>query len=87
MANMSNIEAFQYVKINTYLPVVLVLHCGMVASGVWDRVFSLCVPQNLRFSRDDIDDDYTEKVRGGRREGRWLGREKRLRQALDLPHH
>jgi hypothetical protein len=40
-----------------------------VTAGVWDRVFSLCVPQNLRFSRDDIDDDYTEKVpRGGRGE-------------------
>ncbi len=33
MANMSNIEAFKYIKINTYLPVVLVLHCGMVATG------------------------------------------------------
>lgn len=63
MGTMANVSAFKYLNINTYLPVLLVLHCAMVAFGVWDRLANMFVSPRFRFSTDDVDDEYTEKVR------------------------
>jgi hypothetical protein len=42
--------------------VVLVVHCAMVALGIWDRIFSMCVSSRYKFNTHDVDDEYTEKV-------------------------
>lgn len=60
MASMADIN--KVFNINTYLPVILVVHCAMVALGIWERLFNMCVSEKFRFSTDDIDDEYTEKV-------------------------
>ncbi len=62
MGTMANLSAFKYININVYLPMVLVVHCMMVALGVWDRLLNIFVAGRFRFSKDDVDDEYTEKV-------------------------
>eukprot|EP00955_Chlamydomonas_euryale_P109782 365954-Chlamydomonas_euryale.AAC.4 len=53
----------RYVQIDRWLPLLLLLHVVMVSFGVWDRLFSLCLPKRLRFSDSDgVDDEYTERV-------------------------
>ena len=69
MGSMADMSMFKYIKINTYLPVVLVVHCAMVAFGIWDRLLGMCMSSRFKFTTDDIDDEYTEKVR--RAGGRW----------------
>ncbi|GAX78046.1 hypothetical protein CEUSTIGMA_g5488.t1 [Chlamydomonas eustigma] len=62
MASMADVtKTFQY--FNTYLPVVLVVHCAMVALGIWDWIFSMCVSSRYKFNTHDVDDEYTEKGR------------------------
>jgi hypothetical protein len=64
MTSMADVsKVFQSFSINTYHPIILVIHCTFVMFGVWERLFNLCVSEKLQFSTDDsIDDDYTEKV-------------------------
>lgn len=52
----------EYFNLNLYLPVVLVVHCAMVALGIWDRLLNLCTSSRFKFSTHDVDDEYTEKV-------------------------
>ena len=54
----------EYFNLNLYLPVVLVVHCAMVALGIWDRLLNLCTSSRFKFSTHDVDDEYTEKVSG-----------------------
>ena len=66
MSSMADVsQTYPFLEINTYLPVVLVVHCAMVALGVWDRLFNLCTSSrfSFKFSTHDVDDEYTEKVR------------------------
>ena len=64
MASMADVsKVFEtYFNLNMYLPVVLVVHCAMVALGIWDRLFNMCVSSRFKFSTHDVDDEYTEKV-------------------------
>ncbi len=47
--------------LNMYLPLLLVLHCALIALGLWDRMAGACVSSKYRFSEDDVDDEFTER--------------------------
>lgn len=49
--------------LNTYLPVLLVVHCFLIWLNLWDRITGSCVGSKYRFSNDDVDDEYTERGR------------------------
>jgi hypothetical protein len=36
--------------LNTYLPLLLVLHCGLVWANLWDRLVGACVGSKYRFT-------------------------------------
>ena len=38
--------------------------CSITALSLWDRLLDCCTSQKFRFSSDDVEDIYTEKVRG-----------------------
>eukprot|EP00882_Tetradesmus_deserticola_P011812 GHRQ01012503.1.p1 GENE.GHRQ01012503.1~~GHRQ01012503.1.p1 ORF type:complete len:656 (+),score=303.76 GHRQ01012503.1:330-2297(+) len=49
--------------LNTYLPLLLVVHCLLIWLRLWDRLAGACVSSKYKFDNDDVDDQYTEKGR------------------------
>eukprot|EP00878_Enallax_costatus_P015761 GHUV01016516.1.p1 GENE.GHUV01016516.1~~GHUV01016516.1.p1 ORF type:complete len:615 (+),score=178.39 GHUV01016516.1:1103-2947(+) len=49
--------------LNTYLPLLLVVHCALIYFNMWERLAGACVGNKFKFSNDDVDDQYTEKGR------------------------
>eukprot|EP00879_Flechtneria_rotunda_P003202 GHRR01003425.1.p1 GENE.GHRR01003425.1~~GHRR01003425.1.p1 ORF type:complete len:656 (+),score=226.79 GHRR01003425.1:287-2254(+) len=49
--------------LNTYLPLLLVVHCLLIWLNLWDRLAGACVSSKYKFNNDDVDDQYTEKGR------------------------
>jgi len=40
-----------------------VVMCAITALNMWDRLLHCCTSPRYRFTVDDVDDAYTEKVR------------------------
>jgi hypothetical protein len=55
--------SFKYFNINTWLPVLLIVHCALVALRVYEKMSQCCVAGRFKFTTDDVDDEFTEKAR------------------------
>ncbi|PNW77818.1 hypothetical protein CHLRE_10g453100v5 [Chlamydomonas reinhardtii] len=59
-----DVPAFLRQHLNTYLPLILVVECGITLLNLWDRIMGICVSSKYKFSNDDdVEDAYTEKGR------------------------
>lgn len=45
--------------LNVYLPIILVVQCGLIWARAWDRL--LCCGGKYKFTDDDTEDAYTER--------------------------
>eukprot|EP00967_Tisochrysis_lutea_P114148 scaffold181704_cov24-Tisochrysis_lutea.AAC.1 len=72
---MSSMDVLPVSNFNTYLPVALcasghrlpmrmpyVAMCAITAFNMWDKLLQCCTSPRYRFTVDDVDDAYTEKV-------------------------
>eukprot|EP00775_Hariotina_reticulata_P003223 gene3223-3500_t len=69
--------------LNTYLPLLLVVHCLLIWLNLWDKLAGACVSSKYKFNNDDVDDQYTEKGRVLiRKEGEALAHGMRIGEIL-----
>ncbi|GBF88476.1 hypothetical protein Rsub_01189 [Raphidocelis subcapitata] len=63
--NMGTMEVLPVLgrHLNVYLPLLLVVHCGLTYLRLWDRLMGSCVSSKYRFTSDDLDDQHTERGR------------------------